>query len=42
MAHHGMFIDHLTRVILKQKLYDDMWQLTPTYFFNFKILINEI
>jgi hypothetical protein len=37
-----MFIDHLTRVILKHKLYDDTWQLKPTYFFNFKILINEI
>jgi len=40
MAHHGMFIDHLTRVLFKHKLYDDMWQLKPI-FLNFKILINE-
>jgi hypothetical protein len=32
MAHHGTFIDHLTHVIFKHQLYDEMWQLKPTYF----------
>jgi len=36
MAHHGVFIDHLTRVLLKHQLYDDIWQLRPTYFLNYK------
>jgi len=36
MAHHGAFNDHLTRVLFKHQLYDDMWQLRPTYFKKFK------
>jgi hypothetical protein len=31
MAHHGTFIDHLTRVLFKHQLYDDTWKLKPTY-----------
>jgi hypothetical protein len=32
MAHHGTFIDQLTRVHFKTPLYGDTWKLKPTYF----------
>jgi hypothetical protein len=32
MAHHGPFIDHLTRVFFKDQLYGDTWQSKPTFF----------
>jgi hypothetical protein len=43
MAHHEMFMNHLTCVLFfKDQLYVDTWQLRPTYFFNLKILIKGI